>query len=140
MPFYPPTGPRGATGATGLTGLTGPQGPAGVPNPEAVHTVGTAGTSQTLAAVATATVNVLTLDQASCAITPPAAAAGASFTLVLIQGSGGSKAVTWVGTVDYPNKATPVLSTAAGAVDILAGVCYNGSTWTILPVAVNVGH
>lgn len=101
------------------------------------NTVVTAGTSQTLVGNAA---NVLTLDQASCALTPPAAAVGASFTLVLVQGSGGSKAVTWAVAVDYPNKVTPVLSTAAAAVDVFTGYCYNGSTWMVSPVAVNVGH
>jgi hypothetical protein len=105
-----------------------------------VSSPGNAGSSQTLVPLATATVHVLTLDQASCVLTPPVAVAGGSFTLVLVQGSGGSKTVSWAVTVDYPNKAAAVLSTAMGAVDVLGGVCWDGSTWVIFPVFMNVGH
>lgn len=68
-----------------------------------------------------------TLDQA-CTITMPEADFGEELTLVLTQGTGGTKLVTWDALVKWPANTAPTLSTAAGKKDLLRFV-FDGTNW-----------
>lgn len=68
-----------------------------------------------------------TLDSA-CTITFPEADLGEEFVLVLTQGSGGTKLVTWDALVKWPANTAPTLSTAAGKKDVLEFV-FDGTNW-----------
>jgi cytoskeletal protein CcmA (bactofilin family) len=51
-------------------------------------------------------------------------------TLVLIQGTGGNKTITWPAGYKFQAGVTPVLSTSAGDIDVLTFFSYDGgSTW-----------
>jgi hypothetical protein len=101
---------------------------------EGVNTVAASGAAQTLAAVTTATVNLITLT-ANCTITLPAATPGSSFYLELIQGGTGSYTVTFTPTPKWSSGAVPVLSTAVGAVDVITGVYTTGWRLGVFGVA-----
>lgn len=102
-----------------------------------VNVVATAGASQTLPSAQTVVASILTLDQASCALTLPAAVPGQSFLLQLVQGSGGSKAVTWGANVFWAAATAPTLSTAAGKRDVLSFACVDGTNWVGSTVALD---
>lgn len=71
----------------------------------------------------------ITLTGAPCVFTFTAPTKGtASFILEVIQGAGGSKTATWPGTVKWPGGVAPVLSTTAGAVDIVS-FFYDGTNY-----------
>lgn len=95
---------------------------------ERVNTVGAAGASQTLPDGPTATIHRLTLT-ANCTLTFPTAAAGKSFTLVLVQDATGSRTVTWPGTAKWAGGTAPTLSTGANKIDYLTFVCTDGTNW-----------
>jgi hypothetical protein len=60
----------------------------------------------------------------------PKAGRHAKLSFYLRQGTGGSKTVTWPGTVDWGNAGAPVLSTAAGRTDVVVIVTIDGGlTW-----------
>lgn len=94
---------------------------------ETVNTVAATGATETLPAPSTATIHDLTLT-ANCTLTFPAAAAGASFTLLLRQDATGSRTVTWP-SVKWAAATAPTLTTAASGVDVLAFVCVDGVHW-----------
>ncbi len=94
---------------------------------ETVRTVATSGAVQTIPDVTTATVHDITLS-ANCTFTFPAAAAGKSFTIRLIQGSG-SYTATWPGSVVWPSGSTPVVTTTAGKRDVFSFACISSSEW-----------
>lgn len=96
---------------------------------ETVNAVATSGSSQTLPDVTTATVHRLTLTAATCAITFPAAVAGHSFTVVLVQDATGGRLVTWPGTVQWGGGTTPVLTTTAAKRDVFSFLCADGTNW-----------
>ncbi len=81
----------------------------------------------TLPTPTTAGIHNLTLS-ASISLTFPTAVAGQSFTIIIHQGSGGSKLVTWPGTVFWASGTAPTLSTIAAQIDIL-GFFTDGTNW-----------
>lgn len=93
---------------------------------ENVNTVAASGSTETLPDVTTATMHDVTLT-ANCTLTFPTAAPGKSFSLRLLQDGTGSRTVTWP-TVKWAGGTPPTLSTAAGASDDFAFVCF-ASTW-----------
>lgn len=95
---------------------------------ESVNTVGASGSTETLPDVSTATVHRVTLD-ANCALTFPAAAAGKSFTLVLIQDGVGSRTVTWPGSILWASGIIPTLTTTASKQDMFSFICVDGTNW-----------
>lgn len=113
--------------------------PVGAPGQERVTIVAAAGASRQIDDVSVATLTELTLNAASCALAFPPAAAGKSFRLRLKQDATGGRAVTWpAGQVEWPGGAAPVLSTAAGKVDVLRFVNFTGGKWTLEGVALDV--
>ena len=96
---------------------------------EAVSTVAASGAAQTIPPVTVATMSRITLTAAPVTLTFPAAQAGASFTLTLVQDGAGSRTVTWPAGTKWPGALVPTLSTAASAVDVLIFQCDDGSTW-----------
>lgn len=95
---------------------------------ENVNTVSSSGSALTLPDVTTATMHDVTLT-ANCTLTFPAAGAGKSFSLRLVQDGTGSRTVTWPAAVKWDGGTAPTLSTAAAAVDALAFVCFDGTRW-----------
>lgn len=53
----------------------------------------------------------------------------ASVTLYITQGTGGSKTITWPTAIKWDTATKPVLSTAAGAIDVIT-LMWNGLYWT----------
>lgn len=97
---------------------------------DTVASVEASGAAQTIsdpAAAGNATISEITLT-ADCVLTFPAAAAGKSFALALVQDST-ARAVTWPGTVKWPDSTAPTLSSASGKVDVFAFVCVDGVHW-----------
>lgn len=100
------------------------------PSPiERVNVVSASGSTETLPDVDVATMHRVTLT-ANCTLTFPAAGAGKSFSLELVQDGTGSRTVTWPGNVLWPGGSAPTLSTAAGSVDDFAFVCFDGSNFS----------
>ena len=96
---------------------------------DVVTTVADATSAYTIPAVTVSGIVDLTLS-VSCTLTFPTAVAGQSFTLILRQGSGGGKAITWPSTIiKWVGGVAPVLSTTAAAVDILSFFCSDGTNW-----------
>lgn len=95
---------------------------------ENVNTVAASGAAQTLPDVTTATIHYVTLT-AACTFTFPTAAAGKSFTLVLIQDATGSRTATWPASVKWAGGTAPTLTTTAAKRDVLSFMCADGSTW-----------
>lgn len=98
------------------------------PITETVNTVATSGAAQTIPEPATASVSRITLS-ANCTLTFPTAAAGKSFTLVLVQDGTGSRTVTWPGTVLWAGGTTPTLTTTASKRDCFSFLCADGTNW-----------
>lgn len=118
----------------------GDRGPEGLPNPEVQQNLGNIGSTLTIPSAATATVFRGVLTAASCTITFPAVDDGASFTLILTQGSGGGKQIVLPGNVDWPgNGGQPGLSTTAGAKDVLSFYCDADPGWLGLPAGFGYG-
>jgi hypothetical protein len=100
-----------------------------VPLAEGVNTIGTSGSAQTIPAVTTSTISRITLT-ANCTLTFPAAGAGKSFTLILVQDGTGSRLITWPASiVKWVGGTAPTLSTGAGKIDYLSFVCADGTNW-----------
>lgn len=97
-------------------------------NIENVNTVAASGAAQTLPNVGVATIHRITLT-ANCTLTFPAAAAGKSFTVVLVQDATGSRTVTWPGTVLWPSGTAPTLTTTAAKRDVISFMCADGANW-----------
>lgn len=95
---------------------------------ENVSTVTASGSALTLPDVTVATMHDITLT-ANCTFTFPTAQAGKSFSVRLKQDGTGSRTVTWPGSVKWAGGTAPTLSTGASKVDVLAFVCFDGSTW-----------
>lgn len=93
---------------------------------EQTNIVTVSGATQTIPAVIVATFNSITLS-AACSFTFPAAAAGKSFSLMLI--AGGAFAVTWPITVKWSNGTAPTLTTTVGKIDAFSFVCVDGTNW-----------
>lgn len=95
---------------------------------ENVNSVGTSGAAQTIPDVTTDTINRIVLT-AACTLTFPTAAAGKSFTLVLVQDGTGSRTVTWPGTVKWSGGTAPTLTTAINKADVFSFLCADGTNW-----------
>lgn len=53
-----------------------------------------------------------------------------SLTLIITQGTGGSRTITWPSSVKWDGGTAPTLSTAVGAVDVVTLITRNqGTTW-----------
>lgn len=61
-------------------------------------------------------------------VNPPATGKVGSFTLIAVQGTGGSKEITWPASVDWASATPPTLTDAAGASDIFTFFTYTGGT------------
>jgi hypothetical protein len=97
------------------------------PSPiESVNTVTASGSTLTLPDVTTATMHDVTLT-ADCAFTFPAAGAGKSFSVRLVQDGTGGRTATWDSSAKWPGGTAPTLSTAASSVDTFAFVCFDGT-------------
>jgi len=129
-------GPQGPQGNTGSTGAQGPQGPSGATGN--FSGLLTAYTETTTSASVTGTYTIdLTLSNifiitlnGSCTFTfsnPPASGTLKSCTVILIQGTGGSKTATFT-NAKWTDAVAPVLSTTAGQIDVLTFFTYNGGT------------
>lgn len=114
-----PTGPTGPQGATGAIGAT-----------EAVNSVATSGSAQTIPDVTTATLNRIVLS-ADCTFTFPTAAAGKSFTLILVQDATGGRLVVWPASVQWVGMygSVPVLTITANKSDVFSFTCADGTNW-----------
>lgn len=107
----------------------GPPPSAGSSSPvETVNAVATSGAAQTLPDVTSATLHRITLT-ANCTLTFPAAAAGKSFTLVLVQDGTGGRTVTWPAGILWPGGTVPTLTATAAKRDVLSFVCADGTNW-----------
>lgn len=69
----------------------------------------------------------ITLDSTPTALTFGPPPGTCTVHLILVQGTGGSKTVTWP-TIKWTNKTSPTLSTAEGAIDVVT-LMYSGGTW-----------
>lgn len=98
---------------------------------DSVNTVAAAGTTLILPDPAMATMNVVTLTASTCTLTFPTAGAGKAFSLVLYQGTPGSRTITWPAGIKWPYDIAPTLATTTGAVDEISirhdGVAWRGS-------------
>lgn len=103
---------------------------------ESVNTVATSGTAQTIPDVTSSTVSRITLT-GNCTFTFPTAAAGKSFTLVLVQDGTGSRTVTWPGTVKWSGGTAPTLTTTASKTDVFAFLCADGTNWLAFTSGLN---
>ena len=83
-------------------------------------------TSYTIS-LANGTVQFITMT-GNCTFTFPAAAAGKSFSLFLIQDATGSRTATWPGTVKWPYGVTPTLTTTATKTDRFVFTS-DGTSW-----------
>lgn len=95
---------------------------------DVVNTVAASGATQTIPAPTTAGISDITLSE-NCVLTFPTAVAGQSFTLILKQGTGGSKTVTWPDSVKWDGGVDPTLTTAQGAVDIFGFFSSDSTNW-----------
>lgn len=108
---------------------------------EDVNTVATSGAAQTIPDNTTATINDIVLS-ANCALTFPAAAAGDSFLLQVVQpASGGPYSVTWPGSgVVWVAGSPPTQATAANNRDLYSFVCIDGTNYAGIQVSPSGGY
>jgi hypothetical protein len=59
---------------------------------------------------------------------PPPSNDALAVTFILIQDGTGSRTVTWPGSVKWPGGVAPVLTTAAGKIDVVTLITYDGGT------------
>jgi hypothetical protein len=69
----------------------------------------------------------LTLTGSTTMATPTNLKAGATYVLKVIQGTGGQTIAWTSGVFQWPAATAPVLSTTAGAVDLISFFCYDGT-------------
>lgn len=99
-----------------------------VSTPALVNAVAASGAAQTLPDVFAATAHRLVLT-ANCTLTFPAAAAGKSFKVSLVQDATGSRTVTWPGAIKWVGGVAPTLTTTATKLDLLEFTCLDGTNW-----------
>lgn len=92
-----------------------------------IPTASTASTSHSID-LATSQVQKLTLEHSLSTLNLNNPRLGVSYILFFIQGSGGSKTVTWPASVKWPAGVAPVLSTTAGDIDIF-NLIYDGTNF-----------
>jgi hypothetical protein len=121
------TGVTGNNGSNGATGATGPTGSTGATGPlfDALYDAGTSGATKTIT-WSNGHIQKLELDQ-STTLTFASPVVGAVYSLLIKQGTGGSKLVTWP-TVTWNKGAAPTLQTAAGSVDVISFI-WDGSVY-----------
>src|SRR4051812_25555496 len=95
---------------------------------EEIVNVANSGTAYTIPDTSAATAHLITLT-GNCTFTFPTAAAGKSFSMLLVQDATGSRIATWPGTVRWLTGSAPTLQTAASARDEVSFRCYNGTNW-----------
>lgn len=72
---------------------------------------------------------IVTLTSSTSSIGAPTnIQAGTAYALVIIQDGTGSRTVTWNAAFKWPSGSAPILSTTAGAIDIISFLSYNGTT------------
>lgn len=103
---------------------------------ENTNTVAASGAAQAIPDVTVATLNIITLT-AACTFTFPAAAAGKSFMVALVQDGTGGRLATWPANVKWSGATAPTLTTAAGKTDLLSFFCFDGANWLGAVVAEN---
>lgn len=74
------------------------------------------------------TVHLITLT-GNATLEFPAAAAGKSFLLGLLQDATGSRTVTWPGAVKWASGTAPTLTTTAAKLDLFSFICLDGTNW-----------
>lgn len=102
---------------------------------EKVEVFATAGTAVTLSAATTATMHRVLLSTTSCAITVPTAVVGHSHWVEITQDGTGGRAVTWVGTINWPDDTPPTLAPAASKRTIVVLSCADATVGWIGAVA-----
>ena len=75
----------------------------------------------------TSSVASLTLDQVGATLTMSNLVAGGTYLLIITQGTGGSKTITTWTNFRWPGGTAPVLSTTAGAIDVITA--YSDGTY-----------
>jgi hypothetical protein len=83
--------------------------------------------SYTLPDVTADTIHRLTLT-GNTTLTFPTAAAGKSFTVILVQDATGSRTVTWP-TVKWSGAVVPTISTGGNKIDVFSFTCADGTNW-----------
>lgn len=88
------------------------------------------GGSATTVNLANGNVFQITLDTATCTITFTGATTGVacSWTIIAVQGSAGSRRISWPGAVVWRNNVAPSLGPTAGAVDVITFLTLDGGT------------
>jgi hypothetical protein len=94
---------------------------------ETLQALGNTGASKTISTSGSYVTGTLT---ANCTFTFPSPTNGTpyNFALELTQDGTGGRTVTWPASVKWPSASVPSLSTAAGAVDLLAFTSHDGGT------------
>lgn len=114
-------GPKGDTGAPGATGATGP---AAAP-PGVTALVSSANVATDCSAASAFT---LTLGTNVALSNPTNIVAGGSYAWRITQDGVGSRTLSYGSAFKWPGATAPVLSTSAGAADLLTAVSFDGVT------------
>lgn len=96
---------------------------------ENVHVINAAGGGEVIPDVTASTINQIRLDAPQCTLTFPAAAAGKSFLLTLVQDASGSRTVVWPNTIKWQGGVAPTLTTTANKQDVFSFICTDGINW-----------
>ena len=96
----------------------------------ALYAIGSASLSGLTPNMMNGNVQTVTATASGVMVTPSNAAAGMTLILIITQDGTGSRVMTWPSTFHFPGGTEGVLSTAAGAIDVLSGV-YNGTNWLV---------
>lgn len=102
---------------------------------EAVEVFATAGSAVTLSAATTATMHRVLLSTTTCAITAPAPVAGHSHWVEITQDGTGGRAITWVGTIQWPDGAAPMITVVASKRTVVVLSCADATVGWIGGVA-----
>ncbi len=101
-----------------------------------VQTIAASGAAATIPSPSDGKVVRVTLT-ANCTFTFPAASAGQSFLLELVQDGTGSRTATWPAAVRWPGGTNPTLTTTAARRDVFEFTSTDGSTWSGRTVGLN---
>lgn len=94
------------------------------------YAIGSASLSGLTPNMANGNVQSVTATASGVMVTPTNAAFGMTLILQITQDATGGRVMTWPSTFHFPGGTEGVLSTAAGAIDVLSGV-YNGTNWLV---------
>lgn len=110
----------------------------GGPSPVLVSTVAASGAAQTIGEPTVAAMVDITLT-ANCTLTlPTTATAGKRLTFVVRQDGTGSRTLAWPAGTKFLGGAAPVITTAAGSVDIITAISVVDDTWLVWREAADV--